>query len=187
MDDTISSILSSAEEKMNKALERLEGELTKIRAGKASPVMLSGVKVDYYGSPTPIDQVAAVSAGDATTLIVKPWEKSMIQPIERAIMEANLGLNPQNDGEMVRIPIPRLTEERRKDLVKQAKGEGENGRVALRSIRQDSNTRLKKLQKDGASEDEVKGAEKKIQDFTDQFNKSIDDILKTKEGEIMTV
>ncbi len=187
MDDTISSILSSAEEKMNKALERLEGELTKIRAGKASPVMLSGVKVDYYGSPTPIDQVAAVSAGDATTLIVKPWEKSMIQPIERAIMEANLGLNPQNDGEMVRIPIPRLTEERRKDLVKQAKGEGENGRVALRSIRQDANTRLKKLQKDGASEDEVKGAEKKIQDFTDQFYKSIDDILKTKEGEIMTV
>ena len=118
MEETISSILSFTEEKMNKALEHLEKELTKIRAGKASPVMLSGVKVDYYGSPTPIDQVAAVSAGDATTLIVKPWEKSMIQPIERAIMGANLGLNPQNDGEMVRIPIPRLTEERRKDSPK---------------------------------------------------------------------
>ncbi|MEM9933478.1 MAG: ribosome recycling factor [Bacteroidota bacterium] len=172
---------------MNKALEHLEKELTKIRAGKASPVMLSGVKVDYYGSPTPIDQVAAVSAGDATTLIVKPWEKSMIQPIERAIMGANLGLNPQNDGEMVRIPIPRLTEERRKDLVKQAKGEGETGKVALRSVRQDSNAKLKKLQKDGASEDEIKGAERKIQDLTDTFTKKIEDMLKNKEGEIMTV
>lgn len=187
MDEGIKKVLDSTKTSMEKSIQHLEAELNKIRAGKASPLMLTGVKVDYYGSPTPIDQVAAVSVADAQTLVVKPWEKQMIPVIERAIMEANLGLTPSSDAELVRIPVPRLSEERRKDLVKQSKGEGENAKVAIRNNRKDSNTKLKALQKDGVSEDEVKAAEGKVQELTDSFVKKVDEILKVKEGEIMTV
>lgn len=189
MDESIDSILSHTQEGMQKSLEHLEAQLVKIRAGKASPVMLEGVMVDYYGNPTPVSQVANVSAADAQTLVVKPWERTMIPAIEKAIMEANLGFNPMSDSEMVRVPIPRLNEERRKTLVRQAKDEGENGKIAMRNIRQDANNKLRKLLKDGdgISEDEVKNAEKEVQQIMDEFTKKVDNILKTKENEIMKV
>ncbi len=187
MDESIKPIMDATEESMNKAIEHLESELLSIRAGKATPIMLDGIKVDYYGSPTLISQVAAVNVGDARTLVIKPWEKNMIPSIEKAINEANLGFNPQNDGDIIRIPIPRLTEERRKDLVKQAKAEGENTKISIRNARQDANQELKQLQKDGVSEDLVKSAEKDIQDMTSTFTKQVDQIISTKEEEIMTV
>ena len=187
MDEQIKPVIDQCDSQMGKALQHLESELMKIRAGKASPVMLDGLMVDYYGSPTPINQVAAVSAADAKTLVVKPWEKSMLQAIERSIMEANLGFNPQNDGEIIRIPIPTLTEERRKNLVKQAKGEGEKSKIGIRNARQEANNALKKLQKDGVSEDLIKQGEKVVQELTDSFGKKVDDILVIKEQEIMTV
>ncbi len=187
MDESIQSILAHMREHMNKSLEHVEAQLVKIRAGKASPVMLDGVKVDYYGNPTPISQVANVSSADSQTLVVKPWEKHMIPIIEKAIIEANLGFNPSSDSDMVRVPIPRLNEERRKTLVKQAKEEGENGLIAMRTIRQDANNKLRKLQKEGVSEDEVKDAEKEVQQLMDDFGKKIDKIIKVKEDEIMTV
>jgi len=187
MDESIKPILDATEESMNNAIEHLESELLTIRAGKATPVMLDGIKVDYYGSPTPINQVAAVSAGDARTLVIKPWEKNMIPNIEKAINEANLGFNPQNDGDIIRIPIPRLTEERRRDLVKQAKAEGENTKISIRNARQDANQELKQLQKDGVSEDIVKSAEKDVQDMTHKFTKQVDQIISPKEEDIMTV
>lgn len=187
MDESIQLVLEDAEEHMKKALQHLEYELTKIRAGKANPTMLQGVKVDYYGSPTPIDQVANISTLDPYTLAIKPWEKKMIPVIEKSVMEANLGLNPQSDAEMVRIPVPRLTEERRKELVKQAKDEGEHAKVSIRGIRRNSNDELKNLQKEGVSEDEVKDAEKRVQDLTDTFSNKVDEILKNKESDIMTV
>lgn len=187
MDEDIKAIFEETKDAMGKALKHLEGELLKIRAGKASPVMLDGIKVDYYGTPTPLNQVSAVSAADARTLTIKPWEKAMLQPIEQAIIAANLGFNPQGDGEMIRIPIPRLTEERRIQLSKQARSEGENAKIGIRNARQEANSMLKMLQKEGTSEDAVKNAEKQIQDLTDSFTKSVDDILKVKEDEIMTV
>lgn len=187
MDDSIKSVLSACEENMKKSIHHLEAELLKIRAGKASPVMVDGVMVDYYGSPTPINQVAAVSTADAKTLTIKPWEKSMIPAIERAIIEANLGFNPQNDGELIRIMIPTLTEERRKDLAKQAKSEGEESKISIRNARQDANNKLKQLQKDGTEEDLVKVAEKNVQDLTDKYAKQVESILEVKEKEIMTV
>lgn len=187
MDDSIKSVLNHTEDLMKKALLHLESELLKVRAGKASPVMLDGVMVEYYGSPTPVSQVGAVSVADARTLTIKPWEKNMIGPIERAIQEANLGINPQNDGELIRLPIPRLTEDRRKDLVKQAKAEGEHAKVSIRNIRQEANNKLKNLHKDGVAEDEIKNAEKKIQDSTNKYATRVDEILKGKEDEIMTV
>ena len=188
MDENIQIVLEATEEGMQKAIRHLEQELIKIRAGKATPVMLDGITVDYYGSSTPLNQVAAVSAADARTLTVKPWEKNMIPIIEKAIIEANLGLNPQNDGEMIRLNVPRLTEERRKDLVKQARNEGENARIGIRSARQDANQSLKSLQKDeGISEDLVKGAEKQVQDMTNSYTDKVSSILNAKEDEIMTV
>ena len=188
MDENIKEVLAALDVGMEKAIRHLEQELIKIRAGKASPIMLDGLTVDYYGTPTPLNQAAAVGVADARTLTIKPWEKHMIPIIERAIIEANLGFNPQNDGELIRLNVPRLTEERRKILVKQARAEGENARIGIRGARHDANHSLKSLQKDGGvSEDLIKGAEKKVQEVTDSFNEKVSSILKTKEDEIMTV
>lgn len=175
------------EASMEKTISHLQSALLKIRAGKASPNMVDSVTVDYYGSQTPLSQVSNVSVADARTLTITPWEKNMIPVIEKAVRDANLGLNPSSDGDMVRIPIPALTEERRKDLVKQARNEGEQAKIAIRSIRKDSNDNLKQLQKDGVSEDDVKTAEKKVQDTTNSYSDKIDSILKDKEDQIMTV
>ncbi|WNJ16008.1 ribosome recycling factor [Pontibacter sp. G13] len=187
MDDSIKSVIDNATLKMDAAIEHLKSALLKIRAGKASPDMLDSVRVDYYGTPTPVAQVAKVSAMDARTITVTPWEKNMIPAIEKAIRDANLGFNPGSDGEMVRVPIPSLTEDRRKTLVKQAKAEGEDTKVSIRSTRKDANNSLKQLQKDGESEDAIKGAETQVQDLTNSYSKKVDDMLKEKEGQIMTI
>lgn len=172
---------------MKKAVAHLEAELLKIRAGKATPQMLDGIMVEYYGSPTPLNQVANVSAVDARTITIQPWEKNMLQPIERAIINSNLGINPQNDGVMIRMFLPPLTEERRRELVKRCNGEGEQAKVAVRNIRRDSIESIKKLQKDGLSEDAAKDAEKDAQDITDRFIALIEKHLAAKEKEIMAV
>lgn len=172
---------------MDKSIQHLKIHLQKIRAGKANPDMIDGVMVEYYGTPTPIGQVAKVSAADARTITITPWEKKMIGPIERSIMEANLGLTPGNDGEMIRLVLPSLTEDRRKQLVKQAREEGEKARVAIRNIRKETNDKLKQQQKEGASEDAVKVAEKKVQDVTNGYIEKVDAVLKEKEDVIMTV
>ena len=187
MDPLIKLVLDENEEHMQKSIEHFKIELVKIRAGKASPDMIASVTVDYYGSQTPVNQVATVTVADARTLAISPWEKHMIPIIEKAIRDANLGFNPQSDGDMVRIPIPMLTEERRQQLVKQAKAEAENAKIALRSIRKSSNDQLKQLQKDGTSEDEVKTAEKKVQEAINEFGEKVDAIMKEKETQIMTV
>lgn len=172
---------------MNKAIHHLETELIKIRAGKANPNMLDGIVADYYGSPTPIAQIANISVLDARTLSVQPWEKNMLQPIERAIMASNIGINPQNDGNFIRLFLPPLTEERRKELVKRCNGEGENGKVSIRNIRRDAIEQIKKLQKDGLSEDAAKDAEADVQDMTNRFIALIEKHLEAKEKEIMVV
>jgi ribosome recycling factor len=187
MSDDLEFILEDARDSMQKALNHLESELVKIRAGKASPQMLEGLTVDYYGSPTILNQVANISVMDARTLTIQPWEKNMLQPIERAIINANLGVTPQNDGNIIRIFMPPLTEERRKEFVKRAGGEGEQSRVAIRSIRRDAIEQIKKLQKDGLSEDEAKDAEKEIQDITDKNITLVEKHLQAKEKEIMSV
>ncbi|MCV9387696.1 ribosome recycling factor [Reichenbachiella ulvae] len=185
--EEIEMFLEEAKELMDKSVTHCHQELTKIRAGKAMPNMLDGLMVDYYGSPTPINQVASITTPDARTLSVKPWEKNMIGEIERAIINSDLGLNPQNDGEQVRINIPPLTEERRKDLVKQVKAEGENGKVSIRNVRKDTNDSLKKLLKDGVSEDAVKDAEAEVQKLTDSHVVKIDQLISDKEEDIMTI
>ncbi len=188
MDDSIQMVLAETKELMEDSIGYLRNQLLKIRTGKASTDILADVKVNYYGTDTPISQVGNVSVADARMLTVAPWEKSLIPAIEKSIRESGLGLNPVSDGDLVRVPIPALNEERRVQLVKQAKGEGEQARVSIRTVRKDANEQLKKLQKDGGvSEDEVKVAEKKVQDLTDQFTKQVDDLLKDKEGQIMTV
>lgn len=187
MNEDIQFILDDTKEQMDKAVSHLESELVKVRAGKASPSMLEGIQVDYYGSRTPLNQVANVNTGDARTLIVQPWEKSMLTPIEKAIQAANLGLNPQNDGIIIRILVPALTEERRRDLVKKAKSEAETAKVSMRSIRKEANEELKKLQKNGTPEDEVKEGENKVQQLTDAYVIKCDKHLEIKEKEIMTV
>jgi ribosome recycling factor len=176
-----------AKERMGKAIEHLDNELRVIRAGKANPAMLSSIMVDYYGTLTPLQQVSSVGATDARTITVQPWEKTMIQPIEKAIMAANLGFNPQNNGEVIRIAVPPLTEERRKMLVKQVKNEGENARVSIRNARRDANEDIKKLQKNGLAEDLAKDAEVEIQKLTDNFSKKVEELLLKKEQEILTV
>ena len=168
MSDDLLLVLEDTQDLMQKALNHLETELTKIRAGKANPQMLEGLTVDYYGNPTTINQVANVSAMDARTLTIQPWEKNMLQPIERSIINANLGVTPQNDGNIIRLFMPPLTEERRREFVKRANGEGEHSKVAIRNIRREAIEEIKKLQKEGLSEDEAKDAEKKIQDTTDK-------------------
>lgn len=185
--EEIAMYLDECRELMNKAIKHLTGELAKIRAGKASPAMLDSISIEYYGATTPLNQVASVTAPDARTLFIKPWERSVIPDIERGIINSDLGLNPQNDGEQIIINIPQLTEERRTALMKQAKGEGEQAKISIRNARKEINDELKKLQKEGASEDEVKRAEDKVQTFTDEYTKKVDDILAKKEGEIMTV
>jgi len=187
MSDDVTLILEDAQDSMQKALDHLETELIKIRAGKANPQMLDGLTVDYYGSPTPLNQVGNVSVMDARTLTIQPWEKNMLQPIERAIINANLGVTPQNDGNIIRLFMPPLTEERRKEFVKRSNGEGEQSKVAVRSIRRDAIEHIKKLQKDGLSEDVAKDAEKRMQDLTDKFIGLVDKHLATKEKEIMSV
>ncbi len=179
--------LEEAKDHMEKSLHHVSVALSKIRAGRAMPNMLDGIMVDYYGNPTPISQVASINTPDAKTLAIKPWEKNMVHEIERAIINSDLGLNPQNDGEIVRLNIPPLTEERRKNLVKQSKVEAEHGRVSVRNVRKDTNDHLKKLIKEHVSEDEVKKAEIKVQNLTDDFTKQIDGLLTKKEEEIMTV
>lgn len=172
---------------MEKAISHLESELAKIRAGKANPAMLEGIMVDYYGTNTPLNQVANVNTPDARSIVIQPWEKSMLTPIEKAIQAANLGLNPQNDGVIIRIMVPPLTEERRRDLVKKAKSEAEDAKIGLRSARKEAIDEIKKLQKDGLPEDEAKDAETKIQQLTDNYSVKCDKHLEAKEKEILTV
>ena len=187
MSEEIDFTISLTDEQMQKSYAHLKSELAKIRAGKANPSMLDNIMVDYYGVDTPLSQVANVSTPDAQTLAIQPWEKTMIEPIEKAISEANLGLNPQNDAHTVRINIPPLTEERRMDLAKQAKSAAENCKVSIRNNRRESNEEIKKLVKDGLGEDEAKDAEDKIQGMTNSFIEKIDNLLEAKEKEILTV
>jgi ribosome recycling factor len=187
MSDELALIVEVAKDSMSKAINHLENELVRIRAGKANPQMLDGLTVDYYGSPTILNQVANVSVMDARTLTIQPWEKNMLQPIERAIINANLGVTPQNDGNTIRLFMPPLTEERRKEYVKRAFAEGEQTRIAVRNIRRDSIEQVKKLQKDGLSEDLTKDAEKQMQDLTDQHISLVEKHLASKEKEIMSV
>lgn len=185
--EEIQFALDSATESMQKTVDHTEIEFKKVRAGKANPSILMGVQVDYYGAMTPLTQVASVNTADARTLVIKPWEKAVLREIEKAIINSDLGLNPQNDGEMIRLNIPPLTEERRKDLMKQIRGMAENGKVSIRSIRKETNNDLKQLQKDGASEDMVKSAEEDVQKMTDKFSKAIDTLTDLKEVEVMTI
>jgi ribosome recycling factor len=185
--EEIEFILDSTKESMNGSIAHLEKELLNIRAGKASPQMLGGVFVDYYGSQTPLSQVANINTPDARTITVTPWEKSMLQPIEKAIMIANLGFNPMNNGDNIIISVPPLTEERRRDLVKQAKSEAEDAKIGIRNARKDANTEIKKLEKEGTSEDICKKAEEDVQKLTDAYIKKIDEHLVIKEAEIMKV
>ena len=187
MSEEISRIIKDTEAAMLKALNHLEAELVKIRAGKANPNMLDGIMADYYGNPTPINQVANISVLDARTISVQPWEKNMLQVIERAITMANIGINPQNDGNVIRLFMPPLTEERRKELVKRCNAEGEHAKVAVRNIRRDGIEAIKKLQKDGLSEDISKDAEKEAQETTDKYISMIEKHLAAKEKEIMAV
>ena len=177
--------MDEAKEQMQNALVHLENELAKIRAGKANPKILNDVLVDYYGSPTPLSQVANITAPDPRTIAVQPWEKNMLGPIQKAIMNANLGFNPDNNGEVVRINVPPLTAERRKELVKQSKGVGETAKVSIRNARRDAIDEFKKMVKSGLPEDEAKDAEDEVQKITDSYNKKIDEILTAKEKELM--
>lgn len=187
MQEEVDLLLEIAKESMGQSIGHLKHELSKIRAGKASTAMLDGIKVDYYGSPTPLSQVANVSTADAKTLVIQPWEKSMLAPIEKSIFEANLGLTPMNDGEMVRINIPPLTEERRKGLAKSAKKLGEDAKIGLRSARHKAMDGVKKAVKDGYPEDAGKKREGEIQDMTNSYGKKVDEMLVAKEKDIMTV
>ncbi len=185
--EEIDFYLENAKDMMDKAVQHTRDALAKIRAGKAMPAMLEGIQVEYYGSMTPLSQVASVTTPDARTISIKPWEKTIIPEIEKAIMNSDLGLNPQNDGELIRINVPALTEERREMLVRQARNEAENGKISIRNARKETNDALKKLKNDGVSEDAIKGAEDEVQKLTDQHTTSIDSILETKEKDIMTV
>lgn len=178
-------VLEMAQENMQKSVTHLEQELIKIRAGRANPNMLDGVRVEYYGSVTPLNQLSNINAPDARTLTIQPWDKSMIPDIEKAIMNANLGLNPQNNGEAVILNIPALTEERRKDLVKRTRAEAEEARISIRNARKEANDEIKKL--DGLSEDEVKDAEDRVQSLTNKHIQKVDEVLEHKEADIMKV
>jgi len=187
MNEELEFTLEEAKEGMQNALHHLEKEIQKLRAGKASPQMLDGVKIDYYGVMTPIDQTANISSPDARQIIVQPWDKGVIGLIEKAIQAANLGFNPKNEGEILRIVVPPLTEERRRDLVKKAKAEAENAKISIRNIRRLANESAKKLEKEGVPEDEVDKLETDIQKVTDDFTSKVDKILEIKEKDIMTV
>lgn len=187
MHEEVDFVLEHTGERMNAAIAHLEKELIHIRAGKASPAMLDGVLVDYYGSMTPLNQVSNISTPDARTVAIQPWEKKMIPVIEKAILNANLGFNPDNNGEIIRINVPVLTEERRRTLVKQSQHEGEIAKVSIRSIRKEANESLKKLEKNGISEDVVKDAEEEVQKLTNDFSVKVDNLVKAKEKDIMTI
>jgi ribosome recycling factor len=187
MSELIKKQVNDAKVHMDKAIDHCESELQKIRAGKASPSMLDDITVEYYGTPTPLAQVGSINTPDARTIVIQPWEKSLLAPIEKAIKEANLGVNPQNDGVIIRINVPPLTEERRRDLVKKAKAEAETGKVAIRNIRKDANEKIRKLKADGVSEDEMKVGEAEVQKLTDAYIVKVDKHLEVKEKDIMTV
>ena len=187
MNEEITMALDDAKEKMDKAIGRLEGELSKIRAGKAHPSMLESVRVDYYGSMTPVSQVANVNSTDARTLVVQPWEKGMLDAIATGIINANLGLNPMNNGEVLIINVPPLTEERRRELSKRARSEGEGARVGIRNARKDANDYLKAAKDDGMSEDELKKGEQMVQELTDKHTAQVESVLSAKEADIMTI
>ena len=187
MDEEVNMILDLTREGMQNAINHLDKELIHIRAGKASPRMLDSVFVDYYGSKTPIFQIASITTPDAKTIAIQPWEKQMIGPIEKSILNANLGFNPDNNGEIIRIFIPPLTEERRKILVRDVNKEGEAAKVSIRSARKDANEQLKKLLKDGLSEDDEKDAIEKVQKMTDEHIKKVDVLVEKKHTEIMTI
>lgn len=187
MNEEVQFILAEAAESMQFALQHLDREFQKIRAGKANPQMLEGVKVDYYGVPTPVEQISNINTPDPRQIIVQPWDKNMLPVIDKAIRAANLGFNPQNNGEVLRILVPPLTEERRRDMVKRAKNEAEIARVSIRNIRRSANEDTKKLEKSGVPEDEIKVAEKEIQNMTDVFIAKVDKVFEAKEKDIMTV
>ena len=187
MSEELELHISLATETMEKAISHLESELVKLRAGRANPQMFDGLVVDYYGSPTAIAQVANISVADARTLTIQPWEKNMLHLIERSIIAANIGVTPQNDGSIIRIFLPPLTEERRKEIVKRVLAEGEHSKVAIRNIRRDAIEGVKKMQKNGLSEDIATDAEKEIQDITNKFIAWVEKHLAAKEKEIMSV
>lgn len=187
MSEALELIIDEVSVSMKKAVAHLESEISKVRAGKATPQIVEGIMVEYYGNPTPLNQVANISIPDARTISLQPWEKNMIGPIEKAIIASNIGLNPQNDGIYIRLYLPPLTEERRKELSKRVFNEGEHAKVAVRNIRRDSIEQVRKLQKDGLSEDIAKNAEGTIQGVTDKYIIMVDSVCKEKEKEIMTV
>lgn len=187
MSEVIDMIIDEAAQSMKKAISHLETELSRIRAGKANPQILDGVFVDYYGASTQLAQVANITTPDARTISIQPWEKNMLGPIEKAIIASNIGLNPQSDGNIIRLFLPPLTEERRKELVKKVNGEGEQAKVSVRSIRRDSIEEIKKEQKNGLSEDAAKDAEGRIQGITDKYIALVDQHCKDKDKEIMTI
>jgi ribosome recycling factor len=187
MNEEIDFLMEAAEEGMDKAIGHLERELQKLRAGKANPQMLDSVKVDYYGTLTKLSQVSNINTPDPRSIVVQPWEKNMLGPIEKAIMAANLGFNPQNDGTIIRVVVPPLTEERRRDLVKKAKEEAENSKVGIRGARREAIEAGKKLQKEGAPEDMVKKFETDIQELTNKFIAKVDKLVEVKETDIMTI
>jgi len=187
MNEEVQLVYEMAKEHMDKAVEHLDNELIRIRAGKANVHILDGVMVDYYGTPTPLNQVSNVSTPDAKTIMIQPWEKSMIDAIEKALMQSNVGITPGNNGEVIRLVVPQLTEERRRDLVKKVKHEGENARVSIRNSRREANEEYKQMQKDGLSEDETKTAEDNIQKLTNEYSEKVDKIVDSKEEDIMTI
>lgn len=187
MNEEVQMVYEMTKERMEKAIEHLDNELIRIRAGKANVHILDGVLVDYYGTPTPLTQVSNLSTPDARTIMIQPWEKAMIGPIEKALMNSNVGITPSNNGEVIRLAIPQLTEERRRDLVKQVKNEGENARVSVRNARRDANEEYKSMQKDGLSEDETKDAEDAIQKLTNEFTENVETIVDAKDKDIMTI
>ena len=187
MNEEVQLYYDDAVEKMDKALKHLSSELAKLRAGKASPAMLDGVMVNYYGAPTPLQQVANINTPDARTIVIQPWEKKVIDAIEKAIFAANIGMTPSNNGEVVRLNVPPLTEDRRKGLVKQVKVEGENAKISIRNTRREAIEEFKKMLKRGLPEDMEKDAEENMQKLTDKYYKKVDEVLAKKETEIMTV
>lgn len=187
MEEEIQLYLDEAKDLMRKAVEHTAQELTKIRAGKAMPNMLDGIMVEYYGTPTPIQQVASINTPDARSIVIKPFERNLINEIQRSITNSDLGLAPQNDGEVVRLNIPPLTEERRQGLVKQAKAEIEQGKISVRNIRKDTNNGIGKLKNEGISEDSIKRGEEQVQKLTDQYTENLDKLMEKKEKEILTV
>ncbi len=187
MEADLNQTMEEASQGMEKAIDHLVNEFAKVRAGKATPQMVDGIYVEYYGFNTPLNQLATINTPDARTITIQPWEKSMIEPIEKAIQKANLGLNPQNDGSMIRINIPALTEERRKELGKYIKNEGESAKISIRNIRQDAKDKIKKMQKEGLSEDEAKDKEDELQKLTDQKIEKVNQQVEKKENEIMSL